>query len=602
MCPDEPRTACGGRIFPEAETSVAFVQHDSGEYLDGIKALERDFARFVKVTKFTDLLEEKAVSIEERDMWMVEITDFQAPEAGKVPVVVSLSVHGLERAGLEGGVRYMEDLARWATEDRDHILRNGTEKDSIGVPVRDVLEKVHLYLACANPDGWAAGDAQNGGVYERGNGNGVDLNREFPTIGWSYPPYTALSEPESISWAKIVRDIDPVITADLHGELTSAQNAFADMMYPAGQWDPLMLAREERLARHMKSNVDRYFEEEGVEAQQASGVAGMKPAEYATGYDVVGYDAAGFMGDWFTQEFGAVDMDVEHFLSHLVPNSTWSAPLEEAHIASVRGEIEAMIVEALVTEDVRVKLKLGRFGYLHDPTKVKSSDGYGGPKPPRGVTPEPYRVSRMRFFTDTARYVNKPVRRVPGRRLTNKVLRGLDSFVIADKPRGLTRRGVRALKRFVKGGGNLILTDRALKIVGRMGLVPRKAIRRHRLGAGHIDIHRWKDRYLKGVHETASQTYYEVPLGFTLNEDSSPHWTIGRRAWKKARGKSFAHLDEQNRVILGRAKLGRGRIGIIGALLPQPTERYDHFFGLADYAVSVAGGQVFHNMLRLGTL
>ncbi len=50
----------------------------------------------------------------------------------------------------------------------------------------------------------------------------------------------------------------------------------------------------------------------------------MKPAEYATGYDVVGYDDAGFMGDYFTQRIGAIDMDVEHFLSHLVPNSSWS--------------------------------------------------------------------------------------------------------------------------------------------------------------------------------------------------------------------------------------------------------------------------------------
>ncbi len=597
VCPDEPRAACGGRIFPEAETTVAFVQHDSGEYLDGIKALQRDFPRFVKITKFTELAGKDAVSVQGRDMWLVEITDFDVPEEDKIPVVVSLSVHGPERAGLEGGVRYMEDLARWAQDDRDHILRNGTEPDSIGVPVRDVLEKVHLYLADINPDGWSSGDAENGGVFQRGNGNGVDLNREFPTTGWSYPPYTALSEPESISWAEIVRDIDPVITADLHGELTSAQNAFADMMYPAGQWDPLMQARQERLARHMKSNVDRYFEEKGVEAQQASGVAGMKPAEYATGYDVVGYDAAGFMGDWFTQEFGAVDMDVEHFLSHLVPNSTWSASLEEAHIESVRAEIEAMIVEALVTENVRVKLKLGKIGYLFDPDKVTSSDGYGGPKPPKDVDPEPYKATRMRFFADMSKYSARPLRKVPGRRVSNATLRGLDAFVVADAYPDLTRRGVRALERFARRGGNLVLTDRALELVVSMDLVDKNAVRREEKGAGHIDVHRWDDKYVKDVHRTASQTYYEVPLGFTLDSDSSPHWTIRRKAWNKAEGKSVAYLDERHRVIVGRTKFGRGTIGIIGALLPQPTERYDHFYGLADYAVSVAGGQVLNNML-----
>jgi len=600
VCPDEPRAACGGRIFPEAENAVAFVQHDSGEYADGIAALARDFPRFVKVRTFSDVLGREALSFGGREMRLVEITDFEAPEEDKIPVVVSMSVHGPERAGLEGGVRYMEDLARWAEENRDRVLRNGTEKDSIGVPVRDVLERVHLYLADANPDGWAEGDTQNGGVFMRGNGNGVDLNREFPTIGWSYPPYTALSEPESIAWAEIVRGIDPVITSDMHGELTSAQDAFADMMYPVGQWDPLMQARQERLARHMKSNVDRYFEEKGVEAQQVSGFAGMKPAEYATGFDVVGYDDAGFMGDWFTQEFGAVDMDVEHFFSHMAPNSTWAAPLEEAHIEAVRGEIEAMIVEATVTHDIKVKMKVGRVGYLSDPRVVKMSDGYGGGDVPEDVEPQAYSATRMQYFKDMSRYTTSRVRPVTVKRLSAAKLRRFDSFVVADGFRELTKRRAAVLHQWVRRGGNLILTDQALQVVAKMGLVKKRAVKKTLMGAGHIDIHQWDDLYVKGVHPTASQTYYEVPLGFTVDSDSSPHWTIARSAWRKARGKSAAHLEEENRIILGRAKLGKGRIGIFGAVLPQPTEKYEHFYGLADYAVSVAGGQILNNMFKAG--
>ena len=41
-------------------------------------------------------------------------------------------------------------------------------------------------------------------------------------------------------------------------------------------------------------------------------------------------------------------------------------------------------------------------------------------------------------------------------------------------------------------------------------------------------------------------------------------------------------------------------VGIIGALLPPATEKFDHFFGLADYAVSVAGGQILNNMMAAG--
>lgn len=608
VCPDEPRTECGGRIFPEAQNSFSFVQYDNGEYLAGLEALERDYSRYVKVSSFSDFLGRPAKSYDGRDMWMIEVTDFSVPEEDKVPVVVSMAAHGPERAGLEGGVRYIEDLARWAKDEPTRKLMNGTAKDSIEVPIRDVLSKVHLYIASINPDGWARGDAQNGGVYQRGNGNGVDLNREFPTMGWSYIPYTPLSEPESKAWAQIARKIDPVVTADLHGELTSEQDAFTDLMLPAGQWDPVEQKQEELLARHMKSSVNRYFQEEGIDPREISGNEGMKPAEYATGYDVVGYDAAGFMGDWFTQKLDAVDVDSEHFLSHLVPNSLWVPALEKAHIASVRGEIEALLVEALVTQDVKVRLRLGRVGYMKYPSVVTDRDGYGGPKPPKNKTPKPYRVSRMDYFKDLSKYATREVRGVKPRRLARGGLRRLQTFVVTDSPFGSTlrgrngarRRAIAAMARFVRRGGNLVLTDKSLKLLAPLGVVDAKNIKRRFYTAGHVNFEDFKDPYTKRVYRTASQTYYEVPLGYSLDEDTSPHWIVKRGAWQKAKGKVQAYIENENEVGLGRVRMGRGTIGIIGALLPQPTEKYDHLYGLAGYAVTIAGGQVLENMIKFG--
>jgi hypothetical protein len=341
VCPDEDKSLCGGRTFPEANNTVDFVQLENGEYEDGIKALEKEHPTFVRVRKLSKVLDDKdAVSFGERPIWLVEITDFRVPDRRKIPVAVSLSVHGPERAGAEGGVRYMEDLATWADEDPSHKLRNGTRKSSVGVSVQRALRKVHLYISVINPDGWAAGDNANGNNYVRGNDNGVDLNREFPTMGWTERDYTPLSEPESKAWHKLMRRVDPKVATDIHGELTSANNAFADLMLPAGQWNPLRQARESALAKNMKSNVERYFEIDGVVIQDIVGFSGQKPAEYATGYDVVGYDDSGFMGDYFTQNFGALEIDVEHFFSHLAPGGNWVPSLEEAHIAAVRGEIE----------------------------------------------------------------------------------------------------------------------------------------------------------------------------------------------------------------------------------------------------------------------
>ncbi|HEX2057181.1 MAG TPA: M14 family zinc carboxypeptidase [Actinomycetota bacterium] len=596
VCSDEPRAVCGGRIFPEAENSVSFVQHDNGEYEAGIRAIAEEYPRFVRVSTFSEVFGEETLSAGGREILLVEITDFRAPEKGKIPVAVSLAVHGLERAGLEGGVRYMEDIARWAAEQPGHRLRNGTNRDSIAVRVSEAMKRVHVYLAAINPDGWAEGDVEHGGGFQRGNANGEDLNREYPTIGWTDLGNTPLSEPETHAWMRLIRRIDPVVTLDLHGEVTSANNAFADIMLPAGQWNPVEQAREERFARHMDSNIERYFEQENIDPSEVMGEQGMTPAEYATGYDVVNYDASGFMGDWLTQQ-GAVDLDVEHFMSNTVPNSAWVTALEKAHIASVRGEIEAAIVEALVTRLVEVKLKLGRVKYLANGKTVKSSDGYGGPEPPKGVDPAPYHANRLTYFRDLSKHAARPLRPLRLRRLARRGIGRTRTLVITAAPKKVRPPVKRSLKRFVRRGGNLVLTDSALKLLPKLGIVGKAAVQRRFYTAGHVNPTAWDDPYLRKVHHTASQTYYEVPLGYSLDDDTSPHWIVIRGPWEDAGGTSIAHVENEEEIGLGRVKVGRGTVGIFGAVLPDPTEKYDHLFGLADYAVSVAGGQILNNMI-----
>jgi hypothetical protein len=160
-------------------------------------------------------------------------------------------------------------------------------------------------------------------------------------------------------------------------------------------------------------------------------------------------------------------------------------------------------------------------------------------------------------------------------------------------------RTLKKLKKWVRKGGHLVLTDAALKLLPKLKIVPKAAVGKQLLGAGHVNVDEWTDPYMKGVHGTASQTYYEVGLGYSVDEDSSPHWTVDKTAWEEARGKSVAHVDDAERIGLGRVRLGKGTIAIFGALLPPATEKFDHYYGLADYAVSVAGGQILNNILRL---
>jgi hypothetical protein len=45
----------------------------------------------------------------------------------------------------------------------------------------------------------------------------------------------------------------------------------------------------------------------------------------------------------------------------------------------------------------------------------------------------------------------------------------------------------------------------------------------------------------------------------------------------------------QDKTEIGILEVDKGRIVIFGALLPMPTERYPHWFGLNAYSVSHAG-------------
>lgn len=49
--------------------------------------------------------------------------------------------------------------------------------------------------------------------------------------------------------------------------------------------------------------------------------------------------------------------------------------------------------------------------------------------------------------------------------------------------------------------------------------------------------------------------------------------------------------------MVGEIKYKGGRIRFIGALLPDPTKKFYHPYGLSDYALTWAGYQVLQNLL-----
>jgi hypothetical protein len=598
-----PTAACGNRVIADPLNTATFIQYGS-EAFPALKAIEAIAPDVVEVKSLADWTHNKRyVSAGGLQLPVIRLTD-EHVKGPKKKVVVSLSVHANEPAGREGGFRYIENVARWWKTDRKHPLYAG----DVTMPLDYVLAHTEVWLGVVNADGWAAGDLGNG-VYSRTNGNGTDLNREFPTVGWTNRPATPLSDPESQGWTAFVRSLGKVTTAsDIHGELNSDNKAYADLMWPAAQWTPKQQAQEAQLAKHMIRSVERKFTEQNVVLGLATDAAGVQaPSNAATGYDVVGYDDGGFMGDWFAQERGAIEIDAENFLSHSVPMNVWFGPLEQAHVAGVQGIIETLMVEALITQNVRPSIKLGKVAYAYDPRHVRSSDGRGYTSE-KGDRPKAYDVTRMRYFDDLRAASHGTVDKVYTADIASGAahLSRYDTLVLADvalppdaKGRKVSAERYRAaLQSFVRGGGQLLLTDAAVPYVKYFGIGGDNALRTAKTNAGHIDFGTLDSPWEKGLSDTSSQTYYEVPLGFAPT-NAAPHYGVTTADWSAKKGTTVGTVSDSTGAFtaLGAMPYGRGSVAIFGALLPTPTEDEDHVEGLKDYGVTITGGSVLNAIL-----
>jgi len=268
----------------------------------------------------------------------------------------------------------------------------------------------------------------------------------------------------------------------------------------------------------------------------------------------------------------------------------------------------------------------------------------------------PYSVTNMKVFENLAPHVTPgplvPVE-VPDVLSGATRLDQFSSLVIADNPApGLTDPSPELtlykdkLLNYVKRGGNLVLTDGALQLLGTMGIVAPSSVARHHVYAGFISFSSnggsnttysdplATDVNQPGAAEGAShrhQTYEPVPLGFDIGSRSScsgqppappppgqtqtvstctaPVWTVNQTAWltplmganSRVAGQintNFPGGAGPGRVGLGEVSLGCGRIRVAGALVPMPIERYYHPFGLANYALSYTGWQVLKNLVQ----
>jgi uncharacterized repeat protein (TIGR01451 family) len=343
------------------------------------------------------------------DLYMIRVTDERVPDANKKFFNFPLSIHGIERAGVEAGVRATEDLATWAACEASlapaivnctqegaspHPLLETTPGSSI--TAGEALRRSAIYFIFPNPDGWRRGDLDNVlRFYQRYNGNGVDLNRDWPTIGFTYRPYTPWSEPESRSFGQVLKQIRGTWDGgiDLHGQLNA--RAFSFTLLGASERD---YAKDQRILQTVKGawvDAEKRFEWAGAYIKPNDAPKDdprMYGVEWGTVWDTINYTVTGSLGDWIDSPLGlgADGIDNEMSFSHLSNCGTGSCYLtdfEQLHIDGNKSLIYSMVNFTLQPEDTTFRAP-GKIGYVFNPKRLANSGSGGTPPPTEGLPPQ----------------------------------------------------------------------------------------------------------------------------------------------------------------------------------------------------------------------
>jgi hypothetical protein len=370
----------------------------------------------------------KVLGRDRSPLYLFKVTDAASdiPEEERLHFAYSLSIHGLERAGLEGGVRAMEDLVTWAACEKDEhrdstpacelegpfpkpIVESDTDRP---VPTAgETLRRTVSYFFLPNPDGQRAGqkselvELRDGNVnpsylpgvsFTRGNGNGVDLNRDWPAVGYTQRSHQPWSEPETRAFGEVLLDIRDRTASgvfaggiDLHG--MSAARAFSYTLLGADQRDyrknaitvdTSLRTWEDQTARLTWSPYIGDSTGDGVQDRPAPlPVAD----EWGSIYDTLGYTITGGLGNWMDDSrigLGGVGINNEMALSNIAPNTVYEPALNQTHIDGNKGLIYSQIA-SLLYEDVidRTFRPAGRVGYVLDPERL-TVDGRARPANP----------------------------------------------------------------------------------------------------------------------------------------------------------------------------------------------------------------------------
>jgi hypothetical protein len=667
-----------GRVIPEPLKSVNYIQFDpnagSRELDQAYSLLQKMYPRYISYTTIAkELHDKRAISSGGNPLPVITVTDKTVPDKNKQYVLLTFA-HSAEPCGREGVLRAAEDLALAATKSPNTTYDDGTIGGvSHKFTARQLLQRLKIYIIVTSPDGWIEGDAGNGdGQYSQYTANGINSNRVAYQTGWVFSTkvlekhgYTTATQPEGIAVTRFLRQVRAkemhgrpfAAAADIHGPLPTG----AILIHDVGD-DPAKRDRLQDLAKRVLQRMDGVFESyvthEGATtyataASYAESVRALLvrygvipsgsleasyPLQWAAEsgiWDLLGYTVSSTWGQFMNDGNVGIGADAISYEINCLSYAPFDPAQMQLFVDNVRAIVQTTLVHAaalpeLKKEPLTVTDLRGRVGFFDDGNRVTSKDGVGV-KVPKGypgvplwhqLRQLPYDVSQTDIFPDLVRQhlVTHDIERVHPAQLRS-ALKHLDTLVIADQM--LPKASYPLLSRWVRSGGNLVVTDRSLQLMSKIGLgdqsgQPKASLKWGYLGYADLDHN---DPLTKDLPPTARETYDPVGLGFPLNmsrdaywscdssgpcqsgtQNNAPIWTVPTAEIKDIHGarvigtvdppSTRQSINEGTGNALsdiGIVPLGRGRIAYFGALLPRPTEAFPHFFGLFGNTVTYIG-------------
>ncbi len=206
------------------------------------------------------------------------------------------------------------------------------------------------------------------------------------------------------------------------------------------------------------------------------------------------------------------------------------------------------------------------------------------------------------------------------------------AYTVAEKDAWIAK-----LKEWVAAGGNLVLTDAALRGLAELTAIPAHAISLQTVYVGQTafsvcatftadglceeEKETLDDPLAKNVAQQGArfntgmrrQTYEPTPVGFAIQNSSTGddesfarQFDIDQIEFEKVGGRVVGASTDAGardaaavptRTMFGEIPVGSGRIRILGGLLPQPSTEFDHPLGIEPYAVTYTGYILFCNLV-----